>query len=40
MYNGHGDVVNLTDATGTLIKTYEYDAFGNKVAPEVPVTAN
>lgn len=27
-YNAHGDVVQLTDATGALIKDYTYDAFG------------
>lgn len=26
--NAHGDVVNLTDADGEVIKTYKYDAFG------------
>ena len=26
--NAHGDVVNLTDETGKVIKTYKYDAFG------------
>ena len=24
----HGDVVNLTDATGAITKSYTYDAFG------------
>ena len=28
VYNGHGDVVQLIDESGTLTKTYEYDAFG------------
>ena len=27
-YNAHGDVVQLTDSTGALVKNYEYDAFG------------
>ena len=27
-YNGHGDVVALTDATGTAVATYDYDAWG------------
>ena len=26
--NAHGDVVNLTDATGAISKSYTYDAFG------------
>lgn len=26
--NAHGDVVNLTDATGAITKSYTYDAFG------------
>ncbi|MBS3989210.1 MAG: hypothetical protein KGZ44_04625 [Dethiobacter sp.] len=30
-YNGHGDVVALTDASGTVVATYEYDAFGNHI---------
>lgn len=32
MYNGHGDVVQLTDVNGYLprvVRTYNYDAFGN-----------
>ena len=27
-YNGHGDVVQLTDSTGAITKQYNYDAFG------------
>ena len=26
--NAHGDVVNLTDSTGAITKSYKYDAFG------------
>jgi RHS repeat-associated protein len=26
--NGHGDVVSLTDATGTIVNTYSYDPWG------------
>jgi YD repeat-containing protein len=33
MYNGHGDVAGLTDASGALTKTYRYDAFGNEASP-------
>ncbi|WP_446681764.1 RHS repeat domain-containing protein [Cohnella nanjingensis] len=28
-YNGHGDVVKITDAAGTAINTYDYDIWGN-----------
>ena len=27
-YNGHGDVVQLTNGTGAITKQYSYDAFG------------
>ncbi|QUI22057.1 RHS repeat-associated core domain-containing protein [Vallitalea pronyensis] len=30
LYNGHGDVIQLTQADGTVIKDYDYDAFGNE----------
>ena len=30
LFNGHGDVVQLTDASGTVTKNYDYDAFGNE----------
>lgn len=29
-FNGHGDVVALTNATGTVTKTYTYNAFGEE----------
>jgi len=29
LFNGHGDVVHLTDTSGTVTKSYDYDAFGN-----------
>jgi YD repeat-containing protein len=32
VYDGHGSVRALTDGTGAVIDTYEYDAFGNLVA--------
>lgn len=28
LFNGHGDVVQLTDSSGNVTKTYDYDAFG------------
>ena len=30
LFNGHGDTAQLTDATGNVVKSYEYDAFGNE----------
>ena len=30
LFNGHGDVVQLADDTGTVAKEYAYDAFGNE----------
>lgn len=30
----HGNVVQLTDESGAVIKTYEYDSFGNEVNPD------
>jgi len=30
-YNGHGDVVALTDSTGAAVAEYDYDAWGNTV---------
>ena len=29
-YNGHGDVVALTNSSGTVVKTYTYNAFGEE----------
>ena len=34
LYNGLGDVVQLVDNTGTVIKEYSYDAFGNEKNPD------
>lgn len=28
LYNGHGDVVQLTDSTGSVTREYNYDSFG------------
>ncbi|WP_027399036.1 RHS repeat-associated core domain-containing protein [Anaerovorax odorimutans] len=30
LFNGHGNVVQLTDSTGNVTKEYVYDAFGNE----------
>lgn len=30
LFNAHGDVVQLTDGSGNVIHTYDYDAFGNE----------
>ncbi|MCL1974687.1 MAG: RHS repeat-associated core domain-containing protein [Firmicutes bacterium] len=30
LYNGHGDVVQLANASGNIVKTYDFDAFGNE----------
>src|SRR3989339_1756212 len=29
LFNGHGDVVGLSDVNGNVLKLYDYDAFGN-----------
>ena len=34
LFNAHGDVVNLVGSTGTTIKSYDYDAFGNERNPD------
>ena len=34
LFNGHGDVVQLTGANGIVTKNYDYDAFGNEKAPD------
>jgi len=31
LYNGHGDVVQLTNAWGGVTASYDYDAFGNLI---------
>jgi RHS repeat-associated protein len=33
LYNAHGDVVQLTNSTGTVTKEYDYDAFGSEQTP-------
>jgi len=37
-YNGHGDVVQLTNSLGIIVRHYEYDAFGNEVEPSASDT--
>lgn len=34
LYNAHGDVVQLTDSQGNVVKEYDYDAFGREVNPD------
>lgn len=34
LFNAHGDVVNLTNASGAVTRTYAYDAFGNEKNPD------
>ena len=34
IYNAHGDVVQLTDASGAVTKEYAYDAFGVEKDPD------
>ena len=36
--NAHGDVVNLTDSTGAITKSYTYNAFGVEKNISVTVT--
>ena len=40
MYNGHGDVVNLTDGGNTVIATYYYDAFGSHKEASGPAASS
>ena len=30
LFNGHGDIIQLTNISGSVIKNYDYDAFGNE----------
>jgi len=34
LYNGHGDVTGLANSSGTVTKSYDYDAFGNEKNPD------
>ena len=36
-FNGHGDVVGLTDSTGNELNTYSYDIWGNPIDEEEDV---
>ena len=38
LYNAHGDVVQLANASGAVTKTYDYDAFGNESIPSATDT--
>ena len=38
LHNAHGDVVALTNDSGTLKKSYDYDAFGNEENPSTSDT--
>ncbi len=33
-YNGHGDTTQLTDTSGNVVKSYDYDSFGNEKNPD------
>ena len=35
LYNGHGDVVQLTNGSGAVTRSYAYDAFGNEIINNV-----
>jgi len=34
LFNARGDVVQLVDAAGRVVRTYQYDAFGNELNPD------
>jgi RHS repeat-associated protein len=34
LYNAHGDVIQLIDEDGEILRFYEYDAFGNEKNPD------
>ena len=36
-YNNHGDVIRVSDRTGTLLNEYDYDAFGNAITEKETV---
>ena len=39
LFDAHGDVLHRLDASGNMLKTYRYDAFGNEIDPE-PLDTN
>ena len=32
IYNAHGDVIGMTDESGNVVNSYEYDAWGNVIS--------
>jgi RHS repeat-associated protein len=38
LFNAHGDVTQLANASGTVTKNYDYDAFGNEQNPDTSDT--
>ena len=34
-YDAHGNVVQLTNASGVVTQSYDYDAFGNQFSPSL-----
>ena len=34
LYNAHGDVVQITNTSGAVVRNYQYDAFGNEKSPD------
>jgi RHS repeat-associated protein len=40
LHNGHGDVTALVDASGTVVASYYYDAFGNVMEENGPAAAD
>ncbi|MFZ5643768.1 MAG: RHS repeat-associated core domain-containing protein [Bacillota bacterium] len=37
LFNGHGDVVQLTDEGGEIVKDYRYDPFGKELEDQLPL---
>lgn len=34
LYNGHGDVVQIVDTSGTIVNSYDYDVWGNFITKQ------
>ena len=34
LYNGHGDVIQITDSSGNIVNSYDYDVWGNFLKKE------